>query len=66
MSNEINATHVASFLRLSARYIDGARTGLTFGGKAAPEPVVPGRRAPAAARPSACGVQEIRAQRRRP
>ena len=43
MSNEINATHVASFLRLSARYIDGAWTGLTFIGKAAPVPVVPGK-----------------------
>ena len=57
MSNEINAMHVASFLRLSARYINGARTSVNFGGEAATEPLVPEGRARAAARPSACGAQ---------
>jgi hypothetical protein len=33
MSSEIKAIHVASFLRLSAHYIDGARTGETCHGK---------------------------------
>ena len=60
MSSEIKAMHVASFLRLSARYIDGARTGENSSGEVALVPVVPRNGARAAARPSAPAVRVIR------
>lgn len=62
MSSDIKTMRRASFLRLSARYIDGARKDETCGGGMAHQPAVPRNRARTAAKPSGLRVRVTTAQ----